>query len=177
MGDPTIQGWGVAIGYAIAAALAALASARAGTRQQRLLWRTLAVILLLLALNKQLDLQSCLTNMVRREAIENGWYGQHRRLQAYFIAALAAATLGLGAVLAWVLRRADLASRVAAFGTMMIAAFVTLRAASFHHVDEFLTIKLANWSAGSFLEGGGIVLIAAGACAFVRGASGRVAKD
>lgn len=177
MGDPTIQGWSVAIGYAIAAVLAVHASARAAERQQRLLWRTLAFILLLMALNKQLDLQSCLTNMVRREAIEDGWYGQHRRLQAYFIAALAAATLALGAVLAWLLRRADLSSRVAAFGTMMIAAFVTLRAASFHHFDEILTIKLANWSAGSLLEAGGIVLIAAGACAFVRGSGARVAKD
>ena len=58
-----------------------------------------------LGINKQLDLQSLLTQLLRDAAQFQGWYADRRHYQFAFVVAIAAAgVLGVGAM-AWVLRR------------------------------------------------------------------------
>jgi hypothetical protein len=154
LGDDHLMGW-LTVGVYLAAAVAAGMMARRLTlvdpqaRRERWFWRITAAILLLLALNKQLDLQSLLTIFARCHAQLSGWYNDRRIVQEVFIALVAAGgllALGLAALmLRGILGRIWLALA----GLGFVCVFVVIRAASFHHVDVFLGssamgIKL-NW--------------------------------
>jgi hypothetical protein len=127
------------------------------------LWAGLSLMLLLLGINKQLDLQSLLTEIGRILARDEGWYEGRRTVQVVFILLL----LVLGA---WVLRalwvfcRAHLEqTRLALLGSLGLVAFVAIRAASFHHVDLIIGTEIAGVDLNAWLENGAIACIAVGA--------------
>lgn len=174
IGDPTLMGWVTVVAYFVAAyfTLAAARTSRYGERclarsappeaaNQRLLtklWVLATVVMVVLGINKQLDLQTWFTETMRDAARAQGWYEQRRELQVDFIGAIALAG-ALGTItLAYHVRR--VADRVAGavLGLGVIVSFVIMRAASFHHVDvplgtgsvrvfELAGIALVGWSA------------------------------
>lgn len=172
IGDPTPLGWATVFAY-FAAALAALraasfvrASARApGLEETRPVealtiarfWTCVALCMVLLGFNKQLDLQTWFTEVMRDLALTQGWYEQRQRYQVAFIAALAVSgVIALGA-LAFALRRVIGQVLGGTIGLVFISTFVLVRAVSFHHVDRMLgtgRIRL-NW----VLELSGIAII------------------
>jgi hypothetical protein len=129
----------------------------------RALWLGLAVVLLLLGINKQLDLQTALTEGARIWARHAGWYEVRRPVQVAFIGAVAlVGLLTLRAVL--LLARGELGSlRAVLAGTVFIAAFVTIRAASFHHIDRLLGTDIGGFRMNWIVEVGGILFIIFGA--------------
>jgi hypothetical protein len=146
IGDPTLMGWVTVLAYG-AAALLAFKSASAVRNDPALspiegglsrFWATLALFLLLLGINKQLDLQTLFTQLARDLALAQGWYAERRRYQLIFIGAVAALGL-LGTVgMAVALRRIAAHIWLALLGLGFLVSFVLIRAASFHHVDLFL---------------------------------------
>ena len=125
----------------------------------------LTTALLALAINKQLDLQSWVTQLGRTLAYRGGWYGQRRAFQSVFVLVLALLGLLGFSLLAFLLRRLLARVGLAAAGLAFLITFVAVRASSFHHVDVWLRsgrIRL-NW----VLELGGIALIAI--CAWRQG--------
>ncbi len=180
IGDPTLMGWVTVAAYFYAAYLAARAfqksrvRARAHTdargveakhdRALASLWLLITVAMLLLGQNKQLDLQSFFTQTARDLAMSQGWYEERRKYQLIFIATMGLLSAICTAALAFYLRRVLGRVKGAVFGLGLIASFVVVRAASFHHVDILLThgpVRL-NW----VLELGGIALIARSAHRF-----------
>jgi hypothetical protein len=141
IGDPTVLGWVTVLAYAAAFALSVVVSHRALEKSEapeRWFWRALAVGLLVLGINKQLDLQSAFTELGRAWAYRSGVYEQRREYQLVFLV-----LVGICGVIAaiWgalLLRRASNASRVAGAGAVGLICFVVMRAASFHHIDLFL---------------------------------------
>jgi hypothetical protein len=166
IGDPTVMGWLTVLLYAIGAwqcfRLASTHAAVIGRGDARL-WRILALALLLLGINKQLDLQSALTELGRMVAAQQGWYAQRHAVQEQFIRGVIAVA-GIAAIVLTILAYwAHPATVVALVGSAFLLAFIVIRAASFHHFDvlirgEYLGLKL-NW----ILEMGGIGIIIAGA--------------
>lgn len=163
LGDPSLLGWATVAAYAGAAVLGWRAKGRADESQARRFWISLMVLMLLLGLNKQLDLQSGLTAVGRELAQRGGWYERRRELQLGFIGLLAVAA---PAVLAWLALRARpwTAGRLLALGgATVLALFVLARASSFHHVDELLGSSALGLRWNHWLELGGISLAGAGA--------------
>lgn len=172
IGDPTFAGWLTVVLYAVAAVLCHQAARRcardgASIHHQRMevkLWWCMSIVLWFLCVNKQLDLQTALTEYGRRLASHGGWYHKRRIVQTTFIAGLAllgSFSVGLLTGLAWRMSRSV---RWAIVGMCTLVVFVLTRASSFHHVDIFLGSSVLglrwNWA----LEIGGIcVLIAAAA--------------
>jgi len=112
------------------------------------IWLLIAIALLLLGINKQLDLQTLVIQKVRRQAYAHGWYADRRRYQIDFIAAISVVglivTVGL---LIW-LRRALRCLVVAIVGMGLLVLFVAIRATSFHYVDRALSLGgrvRVNW--------------------------------
>lgn len=171
IGDPTLMGWVTVALYLVAAvascavALELDAGARAFPRRELHAWRALAVLLFLLAVNKQLDLQSTLTEMGRYLAQHQGWYEARRNVQIVFVVAVAAAGIAL---LVWgfvLLREVYWPTRVALFGGGLVLTFVVIRAASFHHVDAFFSGRCLagmRWNAVLEMAGPIVILVAAG---------------
>jgi cytochrome bd-type quinol oxidase subunit 2 len=174
IGDPGLMGWLTVAAYFLAAWLcwrarhAALESARPAARQSAMLWALFAVGLVLLGLNKQLDLQSAITEMGRMLARSQGWYANRRPVQMAFIAAVAlSATLGFALLL--LAARQELRRMLLALtGIAGLGCFIVIRAASFHHVDQFIHFSIAGLRMNWLLELGGIGLVVLGALRYPR---------
>ena len=165
--DPTGLAWFVVASY-LAGALAAFLAGRSTNGRDARFWYAAALLLVLLGINKELDLQSLLTDAARRLARETGWYDQRRQFQALFLAALAIGGFAGAALLAGWLRRSRRAVKVAAAGIVILLTFVFMRAASFHHLDEWVTVNAGFMRGGWWLEIAGIAVIASAALAFLR---------
>lgn len=172
--DPTLPGWLTAIAYAAACWFAASAARAAQHRGQAgwtaaAFWSGTALFMAFLALNKQLDLQTAVTDIIRRQAKAGGWYGQRREYQMLFITGMALVGLGASGALAWWVRGEPRPVKMGALGLMLTMAFVTVRAASFHHHDVMGRIEFAGLRAHVLLEWSCIALVAASAAASTRG--------
>jgi hypothetical protein len=150
LGDPSIVGWFIVFAYFVAFLLCLRVGLKAAQetpwpRRTVASWCSLAALLLFLCINKQLDLQSLLTQIVRDHSLAHGWHSVRRYYQIRFMAGLgllsvvAALLLMLSAI-----RARSLWTRVACFGTILLMAWILLRASSFHLVDQRLAVKF--WS-------------------------------
>src|SRR3954467_13516326 len=161
IGDPTFLGW-FTVGMYFVAVLtcAAAAFSRSANRIERMFWSAFCVAMVLLGINKQLDLQTWFTLTGKNFAKEWGWYDERQMVQVLFIAFIAlAGAVSLG--LLWALvRRAPAAYRIAVAGGVFLLSFIVIRAASFHHVDQFLGIQVGFFRMNHLLEIGGIACVA-----------------
>ena len=164
IGDPTVIGWITVLVYAAAAYVAALVLRRvrfpqASRRRERMFWGLLAALLVALAINKQLDLQSYMTAIGRCIAKRQGWYDGRRVVQKDVILALLAAMLVSGFV-TWRMMRGTLQrNALALIGIVFVLAFVGVRAVGFHHVDALINTHVLKMRINGLLELTGPVLI------------------
>jgi hypothetical protein len=167
IGDPTFAGWFTVVLYAVAAwqcyRVTALPAGEL-PRAERLLWLTVALGLLALGINKQLDLQTALTEVGRILAHLQGWYERRHEVQQQFTMTVAAAAVVGVLVMVVMARRAPRATLLVLAGSILLLAFVVIRAASFHHVDLFLADGVFGLKMNWVLEIGGILIILLGAC-------------
>ena len=159
-GDPTALGWGTTALYLVTAGFAAVCARRhQGDGRLRLFWGLSAVAALGLGINKQLDLQIDLIRVAKGTVTQLGLYPDHRlelMLGVGVVAGLGLAlTVGL---LAWLTRGRLRATRLALAGWVLIASFIALRAATFHHLDE-LGLRFLRSGGIAALEIGGLVLL------------------
>ena len=159
IGDPTVAGWITVVAYFIAALLCL--RARAGERvvEQRW-WRGLGVLMILMGINKQLDLQTLFTDIGRDVARADDWYAQRGIVQWDFIVAMM--TGGMIAAVVLILtvgRRSGAWVRLSIVALCWLGVFVLIRAASFHHVDAMLGLKLAGVRFNTAMELGPLLLI------------------
>src|SRR5262245_56274620 len=96
--------------YVAAAALCAIAARWPAVRalpravqhmRMKLFWWLRCAGLVLLAINKQLDLQTAITDRLRDRTQRHGWYGKRRVMQVMLVGA----ALGLCAIGAWYVKR------------------------------------------------------------------------
>ncbi len=181
IGDPTVLGWVTVAAYFGAASLCGLAAWREptadGCRRPRgrpsRFWLGLAALLAALGVNKQLDLQSLVTQTGRDVIRAWGLYSERRELQFGFILAVSILCgAALGAFL-WAARRKLRRRWPAIAGILFILGFVLIRAASFHHVDVFLAARLGGMKWNWILELGGIAVVAGGAVRVMLGPTGK----
>jgi hypothetical protein len=165
--DPTFLAWCVTIAYFGAAAMSFVAARSSGYTRDRMFWWACAALLVLLGLNKQLDLQGYVTIAGRSLAKREGWFTERRLVQAVFISTLCTiAAIVLAALGIW-LRRSSAAVKVAALGIVLLFTFILWRAASFHHMDVWATREIAGMRTGWWLELAGIMVIGLSALSYL----------
>lgn len=171
--DGAPSAWLIVAAYAAVLVLALVAARRAATPRERLFWIIAATALLALGINKQLDLQTQLTAIVRGMAREQGWYGDRRAVQKQFIIGLGLAGLAVCAGLVWLTRGAHGGVRLALVGLAIIICFILVRAASFHHFDWVLRREVAGLRTHVILELAGITIVGLGAIWGIRAGRAR----
>jgi hypothetical protein len=157
IGDPTFAGWFTAGLYFLAVISTWMTANMVSV--DRGLWRAISVAFIALGVNKQLDLQSALTELGRVLATSQGWYEQRQVVQFWFILAAGSICLLLGLILLVMARRAPLPTWVALVGVTLVLAFVAIRAASFHHFDRFIGTRILGLKWNWVLEIGGISIV------------------
>ena len=166
IGDPTVMGWLTVVLYALGAwECYRVVTTHSGSLRpgESKLWWILVYGLLALGINKQLDLQSALTEIGRIFAAQQGWYERRHNVQILFIYGIAAIAALAVFALAFLARKAPPATFVALTGSVCLLSFVVIRASSFHHVDLFINSEIIGVRMNSILEIGGICIIIAGA--------------
>lgn len=165
IGDPTLIGWLIVAAYITAALLciACFCSARHNRLiKQQTFWLMMAIVLFLLAVNKQLDLQTWLTEVARNIAREQDWYQQRRIFQVWVVGVIAVVGVSLIILAGWLMRHSA-RHRLAFIGLILLLTFIMIRSASFHPVDDVLAFKFAKLKLRYILELGAIVCIATSA--------------
>jgi len=158
IGDPTIGGW-VTVALYFLAVWATWKTAYSAVSSERKLWQIISTLFLALAINKQLDLQTALTELGRLVAFDQGWYKDRRTVQLWFIVGVAlVCILFVVALLRWSWK-APIPTRLALVGTTAVLAFVVIRAASFHHIDRFIGSRVLGLKWNWILEMSGIATV------------------
>ena len=168
IGDPSVMGWLTVVAYLSVAALCwrCAGSARRGRPsvaggKEPTTWYLLTALLLLLGVNKQLDLQSWMTQVGKELVRSDGW--SKSVIQGGFIAVVLATVVIAVGLLFWLawgrLRRLG----VALVGVLFLLCFVTLRASSVHPVDRLLGTYVWGVKMNWVLELSGIACVGLGA--------------
>ena len=159
-------GWLAIIVY-IAAAYLCFRAARAPRcsdlesekRQSGAFWYILGIALIALGLNKQLDLQTLLTEVGRGIAKAEGWYRGRAVVQRSFIGWVVCGGAVAFVFMMFLIRRALLRQGLALAGMTLLVCFIAIRASSFHQVDLMLGSRIGALNASSAFELSGLVLI------------------
>jgi hypothetical protein len=182
VGDPTVAGWTLVALYLLAATAAwwarragrrgAAASRRwpgperrgadrsAAYRAHSVFWLVLLVVCTLLGVNKQLDLQAWITDVVRTLAVEQGWHEERRVVQAVIVGVIGIGGLAALAGIVAVTRRL-LPRHLPAFIALgVLLAYAALRTVSLHHLDAVLRDRTLGWRHGELIEAGAVLCIA-----------------
>lgn len=168
IGDPELTGWLTVLAYLICTVLSAQVWRRLKGRRGRSFWGVMAVVMLLLAINKQLDLQSAMTATGRCLALAQGWYETRRPVQVAVIVAMLIA-MPLALLIGMRLMRGQLRSNgVALLGLAVLCSFVAIRAVGFHRMDALIGHREFGISTNFLLENAGLLLIALNAVARLR---------
>jgi hypothetical protein len=141
IGDPGLLGWTAVVGYATAIGLCV----RNGRRESRgagsgAFWIGLSALLLVLGVNKQLDLQTWFAEVAKDLVRNAGWWDARRQLQIGFVLVLWMGGMTFTVALRRFVAESWHAYRLACMGTALLVLFVLLRATRFH---------LENWLTGA----------------------------
>jgi hypothetical protein len=159
IGDPTIGGWVTCALYFLAVWSAWKTAKFVNTSKEGSLWRAISILFAALGINKQLDLQTALTELGRVVATEQGWYGERRAVQVWFIIGVALTCILIGIILLIWARKSPVPTWFALTGTMSVLAFVLIRAASFHHIDKFIGDRILGLRWNWVVEMTGIAMV------------------
>jgi hypothetical protein len=164
--NPNFLGWTVVAVYFAAAACcirAALKSRQDVANSLAALWWLIAIVTIMLGINKQLNLQTLMIVIGRNISNAGGWYGRRRQVQLVFTAVLAVFSL---CALIWFWRRCrDFfeENRLVLAGVVVLGLFVVMRAASINHAFALLIFGFKDDQWAWILEISGSLLIAVGA--------------
>jgi len=167
IGDPTFVGW-LTVALYFAASISCWRTGRKVelddglSSNERRAWRSVAILFLALGINKQLDLQTALTEAGRVVAHLQGWYEQRGSVQIAFIGLVAMTSVIVAVTLLIWMHRAPIPTWLALVGTTLVLGFVLIRAASFHHIDRFIgqSILGLRWNWVIEISGISLVLLA-----------------
>ncbi|MCB8982101.1 MAG: hypothetical protein H6657_32270 [Ardenticatenaceae bacterium] len=152
IGDPTFMGWLTVFTYLLASITCWLRSRTAisdDVQRERRFWQSLAVVLLLLGINKQLNFLSFFTSLSRTLAWQQEWWQERRSVQMLLIGIVVLLIAVLIGASFWRLRHLPRRILVASTGFWLLLGFVLIRATSLHAVDYYLYTPFAgiklNW--------------------------------
>jgi hypothetical protein len=168
IGDPSVVGWVTVLLYFVAAINCwSVTNARSLIptlrRRERLLWIVIALGFIALGVNKQLDLQTLLTEIGRYLAVKQGWADRRHEVQRLFIGGVVICGAMMALLLLWLTINTSVAARLALLGTVFVFGYVAVRAASFHHVDQFIGQTMLGFRWNWIFEISGITLVLAAA--------------
>jgi hypothetical protein len=159
-GDADIFGVLLTFLYASATLMTAYATLQVwlygSQRSSRWLWLLAMLYLILLTLNKQLDLQTFITQTGRCVARAEGWYAQRRGWQEVAAFTLIGVMGLAGLILTAKARRGN---GMMILGLGLLTTFVALRILSFHHMDTLLKTPLFGLGLARIIELSSLLII------------------
>jgi hypothetical protein len=164
-GDNTPMGWFITGLYLAGVGICTLCVKR--SRQHALsgtwFWWVCVLALLLLGINKQLDLQMLLADLGRTYARSHAWYSLRKPVQIQAVSISLALCLGMVEIILFKLRQQAKITWLALFGLAILALYFGLRMVSLHQVDKYVMVSCRGIALGSLIEIGGILCVSTSA--------------
>ena len=167
IGDPTLMGWLTVVAYFITALIALriyLSSQQLFTEdvvtKQKLFWLVIALTMIFLGINKQLDLQSLFTAIGKYYAYRDGWYQHRRGIQVAVIAGIIVSMFMVMLLFMYHVKTILKSNWLAIVGLFFLLMFVIIRATSFHQIDILINTYIYGIRMNWILELSGITAIA-----------------
>jgi len=154
---PTVWGWITVADYLIAFLLAARA-ARSDWRNSGI-WLVIALAMVILCINRVIDLQSLFKAFGRQMASQNGWYEERGLYQAILVGSIAAIFADGFLSSALTLRKSGGAVALALAGAILLVGFVITRSISLQLLDEMLKLRIADLSINLIIENAVILFV------------------
>lgn len=171
--DPYLTSWVMVAIYLLVAGMA-VAVVRRGSfparsaRRERVFWGVVASVLVLMAVNKQADLQTLMLATGRCVAQSDGWYEFRQAIKGIAFVAIAIALIGSGTVLFWCLRRTFRRTGLPLLGLFLMFLFVLSRAFWIFHfipsvemAHRLYPILVHGWPSRFFEVSGPLVIFVA----------------
>ncbi|MEM7230368.1 MAG: hypothetical protein AAF432_16300 [Planctomycetota bacterium] len=155
--DPTWLGWMTCAAMLIASVLAVRAAL--GAPAQRRFWLIIALLMVLLGLNKQLDLQTTMIEYAKSLAQAQGWYEDRAVVQRGFLIVLAGVTMIAGIVIGRMAVRGGHNTRLAGIGVLLLFLFILFRAVVIGRQDDGLPGIVRSDVVGRALEITGVLVV------------------
>ena len=155
--DNTVLGWLITALYFLAFLLAVVCLRRVRDGASRGIWRFVAMMMLFLGLNKQLDLHNLLRDIGRAIATALNLYDSRRELQFYFILALAFLLLLIVTLIGWRGGRQWAYHPWLLLGLAIIVGYAGFEATSFNHLNPLAS--LVDWPLFDLIELVGILFV------------------
>lgn len=170
VGDPGFMGWFTVVCYFITFLLCVRVYFRAENSRKplRFFWIFLSVLMLFLAVNKQLDLQSFATAVARCVSKMQGWYDNRQGFQLKVIIALAILAATVGGFFFWKLRKDLSRNFLALCGLTIVFGFVLIRAVGYHGFDALINTRFSFIKMNWVLELSGLALISLNALILIK---------
>jgi len=170
-GDYTPMGWSITGLYllGVVICMVCIKNPRQHTPSHTWFWWMCALALLLLGINKQLDLQMLLADLGRTYAKSHAWYTLRKPVQIQAVSITLALCLGLVEIILFKLRQCSKVAWLALFGLMTLALYFGLRLVSLHQVDKYLALSCRGLTIGNLTEVGGILCVSLSALIYCRG--------
>ena len=166
IGDPTFMGWLITAAYFITSVSCGICAWRTDrispinrSGYHRVFWWSLFAIMLIMGMNKQLDLQCLLIVVIKQIAQNQNWYSKRHILQVWFAAGITIFSMVLLIWLGWKLKRQWRQYGLAIIGIVLLIAFVIITIAPVHCMNQFLGLQPGDRLIKSIFEISGIVLI------------------
>ena len=165
IGDPSFIGWLTVFAYFMTGIISAKVyvagdyTFRRRIQRQKQLWLAIAIIMLLLCINKQLDLQSLFTQIAKAVFHDLGLYKDRRHYQSLFILGILFTGISLTAWLIYGYYQVIKNHLLALIGLGFLIIFVLIRAASFHHMDQLIGTSILGVKLNWVFELTGIIFI------------------
>ena len=166
IGDPNFMGWLITVSYLITSVFCGIYAWHTDrispvnrSHYHRAFWLSLAVIMLIMGINKQLDLQCLFIAVVKKMALAQGWYSQRHIFEMWFVACFAIFGIIVLIWVGWKLKRLWRQYGLALFGIMLLIIFVFVRATPVQYVAKSPSWRPVMRTIDSMLELTGVGLI------------------
>lgn len=159
IGDSSVMGWITVGAYFLTAVTSFNAYKIEHSSKGQYFWLFMVLIMLFLGINKQLDLQSLLTDVGRFIAKSTDWYSSRRQIQRIFVVIIFIVSVITAGTIALKLGKEYKEYLLPLLGLSLLLGFIVIRAMSFHHVDSIIRQSILNIRINWVLELGGIGMI------------------
>lgn len=144
IGDFTFWGWLITAAYGVSIIVAIYfikLVTQTGNKELRLLWIFITCVLLVLGVNKQLDLQILLRNLGRALAEIQGWQEYRRIVQKVFSIIFVLGICIFTSIVFMRARRILLKAWIEIIGMIILFAFAMIRTGSINHIVKAESIE------------------------------------
>jgi hypothetical protein len=164
-GDHTLMGWCITGLYLAGTGMCMVCITKSRQHAQSCtwFWWICMLALLLLGINKQLDLQMLLADLGRTYARSHAWYSRRKPVQIQAVSISLAFCLGMAEIIMFKLREQLKVTWLALFGLAILALYFGLRMVSLHQVDKHVMLSCRGVALGSLVEIGGILCVSTSA--------------